>query len=208
MESFRQHCGIAAPLLQANIDTDTIIPSREMKSVSKHGLADGLFAPWRYLDSSTRAPNPDFVLNQNDFRHATILLAGDNFGCGSSREHAVWALREFGIRAIIAPGFGSIFFNNCIGNGLLPVSLPAGDISALAQAVGVDPVANRVSIDLETQRIGCAALGFGFTLEEEQRQMLLQGLDPINLTLLHEQAIATFESRDRKLRPWAYTPFS
>ena len=114
MEKFQVHQGVAAPLLRINIDTDAIIPSREMKRVSKHGLGDGLFAAWRYTLPGGREPNPDFILNQSPFDQASILLAGTNFGCGSSREHAVWALVEYGIRAIIAPSFGSIFYNNCM----------------------------------------------------------------------------------------------
>ena len=123
---------VAAPLLRANVDTDAIIPSREMKSVSKTGLAAGLFAGWRYTQIGGREPDPDFVLNQPDYAGAQVLLAGENFGCGSSREHAAWALLEFGIRAIVAPSFSPIFRMNCVRNGMLPVCLPAATIAALA----------------------------------------------------------------------------
>ena len=126
---------VAAPLLRANVDTDAIIPSREMKSVSKTGLAAGLFAGWRYTQIGGREPDPDFVLNQPAYAGAQVLLAGENFGCGSSREHAVWALLEFGIRAIIAPSFAPIFRMNCVRNGILPVCLPAATIAALAESV-------------------------------------------------------------------------
>ena len=123
MQPFAAHCGVAAPLLRSNVDTDAIIPSREMGRVSKRGLSIGLFANWRYADPRARIPNPEFVLNQPAYAGASILLGGDNFGCGSSREHAVWALAEFGIRAILAPSFGAIFQKNCIANGLLPARL-------------------------------------------------------------------------------------
>ena len=123
MEPFKQHTGIAAPLIHLNIDTDAIIPSREIKSVSKKGLENGLFAEWRYLSLNTREENPTFILNQEPYRRASFILTGENFGCGSSREHAVWALYQWGIRAIVAPSFGSIFYSNCIQNGILPVLL-------------------------------------------------------------------------------------
>jgi 3-isopropylmalate/(R)-2-methylmalate dehydratase small subunit len=140
--------GIAAPLMRINVDTDAIIPSREMKRVSKTGLAEGLFANWRYLDPGAREPNPDFILNQAPFDRASILLAGSNFGCGSSREHAVWALGEWGIRAVIAPSFGSIFAANCLNNGLLPVRLDEQAVGAIAAEVMEDPLANQVTVVL------------------------------------------------------------
>ena len=205
MQNFTRHTGIAAPMLQANIDTDAIIPSREMKAVSKHGMADGLFAGRRYLTPGERDPNPAFVLNQPAFAGASILLAGNNFGCGSSREHAVWALREFGIRAILAPGFGSIFFDNCIRNALLPVVLNDADVQALADQVSAAPADNPVTVDLQKQTVSAGQFTRSFVLEENYRQMLLQGLDPIDLTLLHEPAIKKFEEQDRKHRPWAYS---
>ena len=123
MTPFTQHRGVALPLLRANIDTDTIIPSREMRTVSRSGLAAGLFAPWRYLDPDARTPNPEFALNQSEYNGASVLRVGDNFGCGSSREHAVWALMESGFRAVIAPSFATIFCNNALRNGLLTVAL-------------------------------------------------------------------------------------
>jgi 3-isopropylmalate/(R)-2-methylmalate dehydratase small subunit len=204
MNKFNSHTGIAAPLLQANIDTDAIIPSREMKAVSKHGLAVGLFAGWRYLSPESRKLNPDFVLNQAAYANTSILLGGDNFGCGSSREHAVWALKEYGIRAIIAPGFGGIFFNNCVHNGILPVVLHADHIQHIASAVDSSPAKYTVTIDLETNSIGCGELDYRFELESNHRDMLMQGLDPIGLTLRHENTINTFEEADRQQRPWAY----
>jgi 3-isopropylmalate/(R)-2-methylmalate dehydratase small subunit len=204
VEKFLQHSGVAAPLLQANIDTDVIIPSREMKAVSKHGLGAGLFAGWRYSTPGGRDNNPDFVLNQAAYRGTSILLAGDNFGCGSSREHAVWALSEYGIRAILAAGFGTIFYNNCISNGLLPVRLAAEQIESLAAIVRVDPQQHLLHIDLHHQKISCADLVLEFHLEDDRREMLLQGLDPIDQTLGQLSIIEAFESRDRQQRPWVY----
>src|SRR5207244_489767 len=139
---------IAVPLLRADVDTDAIIPSREIKSVSRHGLADGLFAGWRYRQIGSREPNPDFVLNQPAYAGARILLAGENFGCGSSREHAVWALREFGFRAMVAPSFAPIFAANCVRNGVLPARVAAEQVAALARAVSADPIRYPLTIDL------------------------------------------------------------
>ena len=205
MEAFLQHEGIAVPLLQPNIDTDAIIPSREMKAVSKLGLGEGLFAGWRYRTPGSREPNPDFVLNHGAYRGCSILLGGENFGCGSSREHAVWALGEYGIRAVIAASFGSIFFGNCINNGLLPVQLPQSSIDALANHIQANPQRNRVTIDLEHLSVSAGdTLQFDFELEDGPRQMLLQGLDPIDQTLLMRERISGFESEDRRRRPWAY----
>lgn len=186
----------AVPLLRDNVDTDAIIPSREMKSVSKRGLADGLFAGWRYLSGQGRVPNPDFVLNDPALAGATILLGGVNFGCGSSREHAVWALAEYGIRAIVAPSFNPIFRNNCVRNGVLPVELDpvplAGELRPL-------------TIDLADQ---CLSDGTGqvwrFEIDEESKAMLLGGLDEIDLTLRMAAEIAAFRSADRIARPWSY----
>ncbi len=205
MEKFNQHTGIAAPLLRINVDTDAIIPSREMKRVSKEGLGEGLFAGWRYLAQGAREPNPDFVLNRPEYAGTSILLSGDNFGCGSSREHAVWALKEYGVRAIIAPSFGAIFANNCIRNGLLPIVLPDEAVKALARQVEKDPQAHKVHIDLEKKQV--VAPGgevYGFDIEDGPRDMLLQGLDVIGLTLRHKDEIDAFQAKDREKRPWIY----
>jgi 3-isopropylmalate/(R)-2-methylmalate dehydratase small subunit len=205
MDAFSQHEGVAAPLLQANIDTDAIIPSREMKAVSKLGLGEGLFAGWRYIASGNREPNPDFVLNRPEYRGCSILLGGENFGCGSSREHAVWALKEYGIRVIIAASFGNIFFGNCINNGLLPVQLSLLDIEALAHHVQTDPQQHTVILDLERLILSAGEhLRYNFQLENGPRQMLLRGLDPIDQTLQLQDRIVGFESKDRQRRPWAY----
>ena len=196
---------VAAPLIRANVDTDAIIPSREMKSVSKQGLADGLFAGWRYTAIGGREPDPAFVLNQPAYAGTRVLLSGENFGCGSSREHAVWALLEYGIRAVIAPSFAPIFHGNCVRNGILPVRLDAASIARLAETVAPDPQKRRLIVDLVRQRItGPDGQEFGFEIEPEEREMLLEGLDAIDLTLKHRDAIEDFLARDRGQRPWIY----
>ena len=194
--------GIAAPLMRINIDTDAIIPSREMKHVSKTGLAEGLFANWRYLDPRAREPNPDFVLNRAPFDRASILLAGRNFGCGSSREHAVWALKEWGIRAVIAPSFGSIFASNCLNNGILPVRLEEGTVEAIAAEVIADPLANQVTVDLLKRRIVSGSRAWEFDIGAREREMLLRGLSPIAMTLQSEDLISGFEADNARRRPW------
>ena len=205
MRKFDVLTAVAAPLLRANVDTDAIIPSREMKSVSKHGLAEGLFAGWRYTTIGGRETDPQFVLNQPAYAGTQILLSGENFGCGSSREHAVWALLEYGIRAVVAPSFAPIFHGNCVRNGILPVRLEAASIARLADAVAPDPQRRLLTVDLVRQRVsGPADLEFGFEIEREEREMLLEGLDAIDLTLKHRDAIAAFRDRDRAQRPWIY----
>ena len=207
MNPFISHTGVAAPLLRRNIDTDAIIPSREMKRVSKKGLGEGLFAGWRYTLPGGRESNPSFVLNRPEYQGASILLAGDNFGCGSSREHAVWALAEYGIRAVIASGFGAIFHTNCIRNGVLPVCLKEEDIHDLAVRVQRDPQHNLVQIDLQQGRIVCGDLERAFVLEAGARHMLLNGLDPIALTLQQRDLIDNFERARRNKHAWAFAQF-
>ena len=204
MDKFERLLGVAAPLLRANIDTDAIIPSREMKRVSKQGLGEGLFAGWRYLDQAGREPDPEFVLNQAAYSGASILLAGPNFGCGSSREHAVWALKEYGIRAVIAAGFGAIFANNCVRNGLLPLVLEEAAIADIARWVDLDPVGNRVLIDLPGQWVEAASTRWSFEIDRAARKMLVEGLDAIALTQTRSQLIGKFHQRRRQLRPWLF----
>ncbi|MFN2288290.1 MAG: 3-isopropylmalate dehydratase small subunit, partial [Chromatocurvus sp.] len=183
MQKFHQHRGVAAPLMRNNVDTDAIIPSREMKRVSRTGLGDGLFAAWRYTLPGGREPDPAFILNQAAYRNTSILLSGSNFGCGSSREHAVWALSEYGIRAIIASSFGSIFYSNCIRNGVLPIVLPEAEVESLAADVERDPQARRLLIDLPAERVITVDDGsFTFPIQPAQKHMLLEGLDGIALT--------------------------
>ncbi len=199
MTPFTTLTATAAPLLRDNIDTDTIIPSREMKGTGKTGLAGGLFAPWRYLSADSREPDPAFVLNQPKYADARIILGGSNFGCGSSREHAVWALAEYGIRAVIAPSFAPIFAGNCTRNGILAVVLDAASVAQIA-ADG-----RPVTIDLREQRV---SLGdehcWSFQIGAEPKAMLLEGLDVIELTLKHRARIAAFQEADHKARPWIY----
>ena len=205
MEPFEQHTGIAAPLMQINIDTDAIIPSREMKSVSKKGLEDGLFAEWRYLSLTTRKENPEFILNQDPYRSASLLLTEENFGCGSSREHAAWALYQWGIRAIVAPSFGSIFYNNCIQNGILPVVLGPEKIKELQTFVELNPAVNQLTVDLRATIISAGSnICYPFAIEPSDQQNLLQGLDAIGSTLKMMSSIEAFEENDIHRRPWVY----
>ena len=205
MEPFEQHTGIAAPLMQINIDTDAIIPSREMKSVSKKGLEDGLFAEWRYLSLTTRKENPEFVLNQDPYRSASLLLTEENFGCGSSREHAAWALYQWGIRVIVAPSFGSIFYNNCIQNGILPVVLGPEKIKELQTFVELNPAVNQLTVDLRATIISAGSnICYPFAIEPSDQQNLLQGLDAIGSTLKMMSSIEAFEENDIHRRPWVY----
>lgn len=205
MEKFTRLTAIAAPIRRINIDTDIIIPSREMKRVSKQGLGDGLFAGWRYREPGGREENPDFILNQEPYRRARILLAGANFGCGSSREHAVWALYEWGIRCIIAPSFGAIFRGNCVRNGILPVVLDDAVIERLAEQVMADPERAQLTVDLETcQVIAADGEAHAFDIAPGDRRMLLEGLDAIAVTLEHAEDILEFQARDRLRRPWVY----
>ncbi|WP_336986757.1 3-isopropylmalate dehydratase small subunit [Altererythrobacter aquiaggeris] len=187
----------AVPLLRDNIDTDTIIPSREMRSTGRTGLAGGLFAPWRYTNASTRERDAAFVLNQRDAIGTRLLLAGRNFGCGSSREHAVWALMEFGIEAIIAPSFAPIFKANCLRNGLLPIELPDELVRSLPWEM--------VHIDLAAQTVSAGEHSWHLEIDPEARQMLLEGLDAIDLTLARlKTAMGRWLSEDRTNRPWIY----
>ncbi|OBX17833.1 3-isopropylmalate dehydratase small subunit [Erythrobacter sp. QSSC1-22B] len=187
---------IAAPLIVDNVDTDTIIPSREIRSTGREGLADGLFAPWRYSDADLRTENPDFVLNRSEHRGASILLGGANFGCGSSREHAVWALREWGIRCVIAESFAPIFHGNCIRNGIVPIALGRADVESLANA--------RVMVDLKAREVNALDMVLPFTLDTEAHLMLTHGLDAIDLTMTQAEAIEGWLATDRIARPWIY----
>jgi 3-isopropylmalate/(R)-2-methylmalate dehydratase small subunit len=204
MEKFTTHLGIAAPLLRANVDTDAIIPSREMKRVSKLGLGEGLFAGWRYREPDSREPSSDFVLNQDAYQGASILLSGPNFGCGSSREHAVWALKEYGIRAIVAPDFGAIFANNCVRNGLLPIVLGEGSIAEVARWVEAAPAENLLTIDLPAQRLSAGSLEYEFDIDSGAKHMLVQGLDAVALTQTRWSEIEAFHQARQKSRPWLY----
>ena len=205
MEPIREVLAVAAPVIRSNVDTDAIIPSREMKSVSKRGLAEGLFAGWRYTTVGGRDPNPSFVLNQSRYAGARILLGGENFGCGSSREHAVWALHEYGIRAVIAPSFSPIFFGNCVRNGIVPIRLSAKDIAIIAEWIDVDPQARLLKVNVAQLCVEAdESARWSFELDIESRDMLLEGLDAIDLTLKNKSEIDTFLARDAVSRPWIY----
>lgn len=195
-EPFSSVTSVAMPLIADNIDTDTIIPSREMRSTGKTGLAAGLFAPWRYSDVDARTPDPRFVLNDPLFSDSHILLGGANFGCGSSREHAVWALVEYGISCIIAESFAPIFRGNCIRNGLLPIALARDTIEHLA--------GKTLTVDLAAQTVSDGANRHAFAIDSESKTMLLEGLDAIDVTLKHASAIADWQAVDRTARPWVY----
>lgn len=202
MEAIRLIEGVAAPLLRPNIDTDTIIPSREITSPGREGYGDKLFAPWRYLGPE-RHENPDFVLNRAPFRRARILIAGENFGCGSSREMAVWALHQFGLRCIVAPSFGAIFRSNCVRNALLPVELPAQTVAALAAAAESGEL--RLCVDLEAcEVVEAGGRRHRFAIDAAEREMLLSGLDAIDLSWQWRARIEAFEAADRQRRPWIW----
>ena len=206
MKPFTRHQGVAAPLLQANIDTDAIIPSREMRRVSRKGLSAGLFADWRYTDVAARRPNPEFVLNRPAHANTSILLCGANFGCGSSREFAVWALAEYGVRVIVAPSFGAIFRKNCIANGLLPATVPETAVRALARWVVEDPPTRLLTVDLTAASIGAGPVETPFHIGEADRARLIEGLDPVVYTLAREDSIREFERRRFQRHPWVVTP--
>ena len=206
MESLRSVTGIAAAMLVINIDTDQIIPARYMGGPDATGYGRMLFANQRFLGDD-RTPDPAFVLNQPPYDQASILLADRNFGCGSSRERAPKALREFGFRAIIAPSYGGIFFNNCFRNGIVPVELPIDSVRQIADEVAASSGRAAVNVDLEAQQVRTAGgLVFAFESPAALRTMLLEGLDEIDLTLSRGPRIDAFRQVDRLRRPWAYSP--
>jgi 3-isopropylmalate/(R)-2-methylmalate dehydratase small subunit len=201
MEKFTVLEGVAAPLRSINVDTDAIIPKQYLKTIKRTGLGKGLFAEKRYLDDGSE--NPDFVLNRPAYRGAKILVAGDNFGCGSSREHAPWALKDFGITCVISTSFGDIFYNNCFKNGLLPIEVTREDLEKLFD--DAERGANaRLTIDLEKQEIRGPDGGvIRFNIDPHRKHCLLNGLDDIALTLVRKDKIASFEEKARATRPWA-----
>ncbi|WP_425892464.1 3-isopropylmalate dehydratase small subunit [Aeromonas veronii] len=194
MTGFKQHKGIVVPLDSANVDTDAIIPKQFLQKVNRIGFGKHLFHDWRFLDDAGQQPNPDFVLNQPQFAGASILLARENFGCGSSREHAPWALADYGFKTIIAPSFADIFYGNAINNGMVPVRLKEEEVDALFQLVAAKP-GIQIEVDLEANQVRAGELSFGFEIDEFRRYCLLNGLDAIGLTLQHEAAISAFEAK-------------
>jgi len=211
MKAFTRHTGIAAPLDRANVDTDMIIPKQFLKSIKRSGFGPNLFDELRYLDEgqpdqdcSGRPLNPDFVLNQNRYRGASILLARQNFGCGSSREHAPWALEDFGFRAVIAPSFADIFFNNCFKNGLLPIVLKENEVDELF-ALTVAREGFSLTIDLEAKTVTRPdGVSYRFEVDDFRRHCLLHGLDEIGLTLQDADLIKAYEERRRREAPWLF----
>lgn len=212
MQPFSTHTGVVIPFDRRNVDTDAILPKQYLKMLEKTGFGDFLFDDERYLDPgdvetslTERRPNPDFILNQAPYDKGSILLARDNFGCGSSREHAVWALVGFGIRVVIAPSFGEIFYNNCINNGLLPVILKQVAIEELFRCCREQP-GFELTVDLENQTLVNPAQGeWPFRMEDGHRKALLEGLDEIGLTLERAEAIRVFEANRRAREPWLFT---
>ena len=194
MQEFKQHTGLAAPLDAANVDTDQIIPKQFLQKVSKLGFGKHLFHDWRFLDDAGEQPNPEFVLNAPRYQGASILLARENFGNGSSREHAPWALADYGLRAIIAPSFADIFYGNSLNNGLLVVRLKAEEVDALFTLVEANE-GQTITVDLEHKQVRAGDLSFDFAIDEFRRYCIMNGLDNIGLTLQHGDAIDAFEAK-------------
>ncbi|MFM4732411.1 3-isopropylmalate dehydratase small subunit [Aeromonas salmonicida] len=194
MTGFKQHKGIAVPLDSANVDTDAIIPKQFLQKVNRIGFGKHLFHDWRFLDDAGQQPNPEFVLNQPRYAGASILLARENFGCGSSREHAPWALADYGFKTLIASSFADIFYGNAINNGLVPVRLKEEEVDVLFQLVAANP-GLQIEVDLEANQVRAGELSFGFEIDEFRRYCLLNGLDAIGLTLQHEATISAFEAK-------------
>ena len=209
MTPFTVHQGLVAPIDRENVDTDAIIPKQFLKSIKRSGFGPNLFDEWRYLDHgepgqdpTTRRPNPDFVLNQPRYQGASVLLARQNFGCGSSREHAPWAIQQYGFRALIAPSYADIFFNNCFKNGLLPIVLPEAQVARLFDEVAAFP-GYQLTVDLERQVVVKPdGSELAFEVESFRRHCLLGGLDDIGLTLRHADKIKTFEAQRLATKPW------
>jgi 3-isopropylmalate/(R)-2-methylmalate dehydratase small subunit len=209
MQAFTRHQGLVVPIDRANVDTDAIIPKQFLKSIQRTGFGPNLFDEWRYLDKgepgqdpASRRPNPAFVLNQPRYVGASVLLARENFGCGSSREHAPWAIQQYGIRALIAPSFADIFFNNCFKNGLLPIVLPADLVDTLFDAVARTP-GYQLDIDLAAQQvITPEGVRMGFEIGATHKHNLLNGLDEIGLTLQHRAEIEAFQAARLAAKPW------
>ena len=211
MEKFTLLQGLVVPLDRANVDTDAIIPKQFLKSIKRTGFGPNLFDEWRYLDhgepgmdNSHRPLNPDFVLNQARYQGAQVLLARENFGCGSSREHAPWALEDYGFRAIIAPSYADIFYNNCFKNGLLPIVLEAAAVDQLFREAAAS-AGYQLTVDLAAQTvITPGGQSFGFKVDEFRKYCLLNGLDDIGLTLMNVDKIKTYEARRRTEAPWLF----
>ena len=194
MQEFKQHTGLAAPLDAANVDTDQIIPKQFLQKVSKLGFGKHLFHDWRFLDDAGEQPNPEFILNAPRYQGASILLARENFGNGSSREHAPWALADYGLRAIIAPSFADIFYGNALNNGLLVVRLQEDEVDALFKLVEANE-GQTITVDLEAKEVRAADYCFKFEIDDFRRYCIMNGLDNIGLTLQHADAIDAYEAK-------------
>ena len=212
MEKFTVHTGLVVPLDRANVDTDAIIPKQFLKSIKRTGFGENLFDAWRFLDVGepgkdprTRKPNPDFVLNYPQYKGATILLARKNFGCGSSREHAPWALQQYGFKAVIAPSFADIFFTNSFKNGFLPIVLTELEVDRLFNEVMATP-GYRLTIDLAQQTVtpGASSSAYHFDIDPTRRENLLEGLDEIGITLTHADEIREYEEKRKRSEPWIF----
>ena len=202
IEKFADLTAVGIPLDRANVDTDAILPARFLKTIHRTGLGVHLFHAWRYVDEGKEAP--DFALNVPAYRGGRILVAGENFGCGSSREHAVWALMDYGIRAVIAPSLSDIFYNNCLKNGLLPIRLPAGTVRGLLDLLLASP-GGAISVDLPAQTVtGPDGASHPFEIEPFPKECLLKGQDEIALTLEHETDIARYEREGKRKTPWLF----
>ena len=211
MQAFTTHTGIVAPLDRPNVDTDAIIPKQFLKSIKRSGFGPNAFDDWRYLDAggpdidnAKRRPNLEFVLNREPYTQATILLARENFGCGSSREHAVWALTDFGFRAVIAPSFADIFYNNSFKNGLLPVALTSAEVDELFAIVAANK-GIQFTLDLEAQTVSAGDKSFSFAIDDFRKHCMLNGLDDIALTLQHAEAIKDYEAKRKAQAPWYFS---
>lgn len=194
MAGFQQHTGIVVPLDAANVDTDAIIPKQFLQKVNRIGFGKHLFHDWRFLDDAGQQPNPDFVMNKPRYQGASILLARENFGCGSSREHAPWALADYGIRVMIAPSFADIFYGNSINNQMVPVRLTEQEVDELFTYVEANEGAE-ITVDLESMTVSANGKSYSFEIDEFRRHCLLNGLDNIGLTLQHESKIAEYEAK-------------
>jgi 3-isopropylmalate/(R)-2-methylmalate dehydratase small subunit len=211
MQAFTQLNGLVAPLDRANVDTDAIIPKQFLKSIKRSGFGPNAFDEWRYLDhgepgmdNSKRPLNPDFVLNQSRYQGASVLLTRENFGCGSSREHAPWALEDFGFKVVIASSFADIFFNNCFKNGMLPIVLSAQDVDSLFNEVEANE-GYKLNVDLAAQTVTTpSGKAYSFEVDEVRKHNLLNGLDDIGLTMQQQDKIKAFEAKHKQVQPWLF----
>lgn len=208
MDKFQTHTGIAVAMNRANVDTDAIIPKQFLKSIKRTGFGQNLFDEWRYMDEgqpgmdcSTRPLNPNFELNRPEFKGGSILVTGPNFGCGSSREHAPWALQQYGFKAIVSSSYADIFFNNCFKNGLLPIVLSADKVEAIFKAIGAKP-GIEMTVNLQDQKIVIGDLSYDFDVEPFRKHCLINGLDDIGMTLQHADEIKAYEAKRLAEQPW------